>query len=185
MSIILLKWLQGNLFEDASLSTFAWAISAKCRTDRAISSSNRSVLFAGFGFVTFENEDVVDKVCEVHFHEINNKMVCTWAILANVIQHSPLISLHLQVECKKAQPKEVMMPNNVSRGRTAGNKCANKLSITCHWIGFLYCRFGLATWSTSRRYVSIVWSLLHYLVVALVYRLVWFALIAPATAHDN
>ncbi|XP_070493580.1 RNA-binding protein Musashi homolog 2 isoform X2 [Chironomus tepperi] len=42
----------------------------------------------GFGFITLADEDVVDRICEIHFHTIKNK----------------------KVECKKAQPKETVSP---------------------------------------------------------------------------
>jgi len=31
----------------------------------------------GFAFVTFESEDTVDKVVDVHYHDINNKTART------------------------------------------------------------------------------------------------------------
>ena len=46
----------------------------------------------GFGFVTFQAEETVDIVCDMHYHTIKNK----------------------KVEVKKAQPKEMVMSANTA-----------------------------------------------------------------------
>lgn len=68
----------------------------------------------GFAFVTFESDLVVERVCEIHFHEINNKMV----------------------ECKPAQPREELAPTTNTHGYTPnGYAGINSLPTSGYTLG--------------------------------------------------
>ncbi|CAG5099758.1 Oidioi.mRNA.OKI2018_I69.XSR.g16671.t1.cds [Oikopleura dioica] len=44
----------------------------------------------GFGFVTFDSEDAVENVVEIHYHEINNKTVCLPGVYLNPMLSSQM-----------------------------------------------------------------------------------------------
>ncbi|MCL4123057.1 UNVERIFIED_CONTAM: hypothetical protein GTU68_054978 [Idotea baltica] len=81
------KIFVGGVSQDTSADEVKGYFSQFGKVEEAVMlMDNQTKRHRGFGFVTFECEDVVERVCEIHFHTIKNK----------------------KVECKKAQPKEAV-----------------------------------------------------------------------------
>ncbi|KAK3861137.1 hypothetical protein Pcinc_032863 [Petrolisthes cinctipes] len=81
------KIFVGGVSQDTSAEEVKAYFSSFGKVEEAVMlMDNQTKRHRGFGFVTFECEDVVERVCDIHFHTIKNK----------------------KVECKKAQPKEAV-----------------------------------------------------------------------------
>ncbi|VDM15577.1 unnamed protein product [Hydatigera taeniaeformis] len=74
----------------------------------------------GFAFVTFENVDAANKVCEIRYHRLDNKRQ-----YLHVSQGINWTLFFPQVEVKRALPKEVMKGvNNCQKSNQAFNRHA-------------------------------------------------------------
>jgi len=81
------KIFVGGVSQETSAEEVKMYFSSFGKVEEAVMlMDNQTKRHRGFGFVTFECEDVVERVCDIHFHTIKNK----------------------KVECKKAQPKEAV-----------------------------------------------------------------------------
>lgn len=87
------KVFVGGVSQDTSAEEVKGYFSQFGRVEEAVMLMDQQTKrHRGFGFVTFESEDVVDRVCEIHFHTIKNK----------------------KCECKKAQPKEAIIASTTT-----------------------------------------------------------------------
>ena len=104
------KVFVGGVSQDTSAEEVKGYFSQFGRVEEAVMLMDQQTKrHRGFGFVTFESEDVVDRVCEIHFHTIKNK----------------------KCECKKAQPKEAIIAS------TATALLAAKRSVLLSGLGGL------------------------------------------------